>query len=522
VREARQHQRHRPEATPLHAIVRDNLETFLASAREDHGKPLPRYVESELREYLAWGILAHGFLRARCNACGKDLLVAFSCKKRGACPSCNARRMCATAANLVDHVVPAVPIRQWVLSVPFELRLLLARNPKALSAVGRIFVQEIARWQRDQADAAGVPWKRTRAGAICFPQRFGGSLNLNVHFHVAAPDGVFTRATREARAEFHRVRAPDRQDLDTVALNVSIRSLGWLRRRGLVLDEPPDTTEEPSSALDACLAASLGLGDVTALPTRRANKEQTRPEPARSGRLSGQNRGFDVHAGVVVEAHDRAGRERLFRYCARPPLSLERLAVLPDGRIAYELRKPWGRATHRVMTPLQFLARLAALIPPPRHPLIRFHGVFAPHSSWRKSVVPERAACCSLEPPMCDRTPVPKTETPRAGARPALGSTPCSKPVPACVPRSEATPSHAALLALRAPLPYIPWAELLRRTYDVDVLRCSCGGRLRFIAVILEAETAREILDALGLPATPPPISRARSPDFMDPLPPDD
>ncbi|MBM4363690.1 MAG: transposase, partial [Deltaproteobacteria bacterium] len=470
MRAARQHQRHRPESTPLHAVVRDHLETFLAAAREDHGKALPRYVEAEMRAYLACGILAHGFLRARCNACGKDLLVAFSCKRRGACPSCNARRMCGTAAHLVDHVVPAVPVRQWVLSVPFELRLLLARNPRALSAVGRIFVQEVARWQRDQADAAGVPWKRTRAGAICFPQRFGGSLNLNVHFHVAVPDGVFTRAARSARADFRRVRAPDREDLDTVALNVSVRSLAWLRRRGLVLDEPPDTPEESGSALDACLAASLGIGDVTALPAGRPGKGPTGAGPARSGSRSGQDRGFDVHAGVVVEAHDRAGRERLFRYCARPPLSLERLAILPDGRIAYELRKPWGRATHRVMTPLQFLARLAALIPPPRHPLIRFHGVFAPHSSWRKSVVPAQAPCRPPEAPICDRTPAPQTEAPRAGSRPALGGTPCSTPGPACVPRAEAAPSHAALLALRPPLPYIPWAELLRRTHDVDAL----------------------------------------------------
>ena len=57
--------------------------------------------------------------------------------------------------------------------------------------------------------------------------------------------------------------------------------------------------------------------------------------------------GFDVHAGVVVSASDREGRERLLRYCARPPLSLERLSVLGDGRIAYAIRKPWGNANPR-------------------------------------------------------------------------------------------------------------------------------------------------------------------------------
>jgi hypothetical protein len=68
--------------------------------------------------------------------------------------------------------------------------------------------------------------------------------------------------------------------------------------------------------------------------------------------------------------------------------------VLFDGRIAYAIRKPWGKDTHRVMQPVQFLARLAALIPPLRHPLIRFYGVFAPHSFWRNKVVPARSRCC--------------------------------------------------------------------------------------------------------------------------------
>ena len=65
-----------------------------------------------------------------------------------------------------------------------------------------------------------------------------------------------------------------------------------------------------------------------------------------------------------MSGRDRLGRERLFRYCARPPLSLERLSVLPDGRIAYRLRRPRRASeTHRIMSPEQFLARLVAIIP---------------------------------------------------------------------------------------------------------------------------------------------------------------
>ena len=68
--------------------------------------------------FLKCGILAHGFLRPRCGDCGHDKLVAFSCKRRGFCRSCGARRMAQTAAHVVDHVIPHVPVRPWVLALP--------------------------------------------------------------------------------------------------------------------------------------------------------------------------------------------------------------------------------------------------------------------------------------------------------------------------------------------------------------------------------------------------------------------
>lgn len=110
-------------------MVRENLETFLAHARESYQAPVPHYVEQELRGYLRCGVFAHGFVRAHCDTCGHDLLVAFSCKGRSACPSCAGRRMANVAAHLVDRVLPAVPVRQWVLSLPFELRALAASAP---------------------------------------------------------------------------------------------------------------------------------------------------------------------------------------------------------------------------------------------------------------------------------------------------------------------------------------------------------------------------------------------------------
>jgi diadenosine tetraphosphate (Ap4A) HIT family hydrolase len=91
--------------------------------------------------------------------------------------------MSNTAASLVDRVIaPDLTLRQWVLTVPFELRLLLAAKPDALSAIGRIFIQEIQRWQLERARALG--FERAKSAAVSFCQRFGSSLNLHVHWHV--------------------------------------------------------------------------------------------------------------------------------------------------------------------------------------------------------------------------------------------------------------------------------------------------------------------------------------------------
>jgi hypothetical protein len=115
--------------------VQQHAATFIAQAEDAAGADLPPFVKDEFDAFLECGILAHGFLRLRCGDCGHDKLLAFSCKRRGFYPSCGARRMAQTAAHLVDHVIPHVPVRQWVLSLPIPLRLLLAAQPKLVQRV---------------------------------------------------------------------------------------------------------------------------------------------------------------------------------------------------------------------------------------------------------------------------------------------------------------------------------------------------------------------------------------------------
>src|SRR5438132_7018497 len=116
-----------PSCTVLYHVIADHLETFLASLDADPDAPgLPAYVQREFDAYLQCGILAHGFLRLGCDTCPKELLLPFSCKRRGFCPSCAARRIAQTGAHLVEGVMPGVATRQGVEAGPLPLRAWVA------------------------------------------------------------------------------------------------------------------------------------------------------------------------------------------------------------------------------------------------------------------------------------------------------------------------------------------------------------------------------------------------------------
>ena len=100
-------------------IVCENLSTFLAEAAYRYPSgDLPAFFSQEFERYLRCGILRHGFARVRCLSCRDEILVAFSCKNRGVCPSCCARRMADSAAHLRDCVFPSIPVRQWAFRIP--------------------------------------------------------------------------------------------------------------------------------------------------------------------------------------------------------------------------------------------------------------------------------------------------------------------------------------------------------------------------------------------------------------------
>jgi hypothetical protein len=328
------YRRRRPEESVLYSVVQGALATFLARA---HGRerPVPRFVERELRAFLRRGILAHGFVRVHCDGCGLDRVVAFSCKGRGFCPSCGGHRMADTAAHLVDRVLPEVPVRQWVLSLPFALRYRLAYDAPLASAVLAIFVRTVfaslRRRARKQWDVA-----RAQCGAVTFVQRFGDALNLNVHFHPLPP--------------------PDDAEVGRVAGQVARRIVRLLERCGLAPDADPaeaDPLADEQPLLAQLYAASVAGRVATG---RRVGQRVLRvgdridvdDRSVLDGERCASVGGVSLHANVAVPARDRRRLERLARYVARPPVSTQRLSRLDDGRLLYRLKHRWRDGTTHV------------------------------------------------------------------------------------------------------------------------------------------------------------------------------
>jgi hypothetical protein len=181
--------------------------------------------------------------------------------------------------------------------------------------------------------------------------------------------------------------------------------------------------------------------------------------------------GFSLHANVTLRAGDQEGLRRLIRYGARQAFAEGRLCLTPDGQVSYRLTRPWGPKQRTTLTlpPVAFLHRLAALIPAPYLHLTRYSGIFAPnaHRRWEMT----KAGIRARKRHHCGG---PSTTDPISVLE-----------MPPSVPRS------------------IPWADLLARTFKIDVLKCPrCEGRLSIIAFVTNLLLVRKILTHLGLAAT--------------------
>jgi len=453
------YQRHRPEQTLLYQIVNQHYPEFLAQLSAE-GKSLPDHVHREFTDFLKCGLLEHGFLRVRCEGCHHEKLVAFSCKKRGFCPSCGARRMADSPALLVDEVLPKKPIRQWVLTVPFPLRFLFAACPELMGKVLGIVTRTLSTYLAHQA---GFKKKEARTGAVTLIQRFGSALNLNIHFHMLFLDGVYVQDGIGGFV-FHCNKAPTVEQLAELLHTISQRVASFLERRGL-LARDEGTSYLTLDGLDEDPMQDIHSHSVTyriAMGPQRGRKVFTlqtiapKPDlPPGSDRVA-KLAGFSLHAGVAAKAHQHDKIERLCRYIARPAVSEKRLSLTTTGKVRYELKTPFRNGTtHVLFEPVDFIARLAALVPKPRVNLTRFHGVFAPNSKHRIHVTPAK----------------------RGKGRKAQSGQAWTDKTPG--------ERHVAMT----------WMQRLKRVFDIDIENCEkCQGPVKIIACVEDPVVIEKIL----------------------------
>lgn len=467
---------HRPEETVLHRTVSRHWPAFLERA-EEHGG-LPRFVVREVEEYLRCGLLEHGCVRVACSSCAFERLVAFSCKRRGFCPSCLGRRMADLAVHLEQAVFPEAPVRQWVCSMPWSIRAVLGYDRKLCADVVSAFLGEVSRSlkRRAKRELGLTSVSLAHTGAVAVVQRADSALRLNVHVHALALDGVYVRDGPKGPLVFHALPAPSREEVEDVAARTAERVARVFRKHGRSLEAPGEDDPLPDTepVLASCYAAAAGGLAVSGARAGRPLLRLVDPRLSRPDELVGEVSGFNVHASISVGARDRARLERLCRYLLRPPIALERLEEHPSGKLRYSLKKPWSDGSVAVLLePEDLLSRLCAIIPPPRFHMLRYFGVLSSHASRRREVVPSAPALAAM------------------GKQLGLFEK--------GVAEEEAPPRRK------------PWAWLLRHVFQVDVTTCpACGRAMRLLETATSPEAVARLLAKHGLGARAPPAAAGR------------
>ena len=334
----------RPELSPFYQLVEKYFDEFEQVYPERYGMRFGFWrpvIRGAIDKFLECGDLRHGFARVRCPKCGEQFFVAFSCKQRGCCPSCDQKRALILGHRLRNEVFADVPQRQWVFTIPKRLRVyfrftrsLLGKLCKAAyDTVREIMLIEIG--EEDYLPAM--------VGAI---QTFGDLSHWHSHVHALVAEGVFT-------PDGHFIAVPypglQRQRAEEI----------W---RDKVFD----------------LLFDEGLLSLDTIESMMGWKHS----------------GFNIDTSVRIEADDHAGMQRLVEYIARCPFSLARMVKLTDdGKVMYRAShphctryrmlgkemdlRPGMRRNYQVFDPLDFLASVTQHIPNKGEHQIRYYGWYS-------------------------------------------------------------------------------------------------------------------------------------------------
>ena len=264
-----------PRKSPLWQCAQRHHATFVdryPDAYEPRHGPLRPVVSVVFRKFLDCGILERGFARVRCDHCRHEFLLAFSCKCRWFCPSCHQRKVQATAAHLVDHILLPVPHRHFVLALPKLLRPLFQRHRSLLGRLGNLAQQTLTQLLRT---ALNLP--TAQPALFLALHTFGEYLDFHPHLHALVADGLLDE-------DGHWHRAPE---LPTHVLEELFRTriFAELLRHKLISVE---------------LVARM---------------------------KTWKHSGFNVHIGRSIAPENRADREQLCQYILRNPFSVEKMTL---------------------------------------------------------------------------------------------------------------------------------------------------------------------------------------------------
>jgi len=386
--------------------------------------------------------------------------------------------MSELAAFLVDEVISHVPVRQIVLSFPFPIRFWIAKNPRLQSKLLTITIRAIRALYLRKAKKMGFT-NKSEIALVTVIQRFGGSINLNPHFHMLWVDGVCDVSSEEA--EFQPTFPPTDEEIRNLTETIAKRILKYLKKKGYPVDDESHDNEDSDETFFEVQAASVS--STIAMGERRGQKVRrlgiVTPGNFEGARIDGERcasyKGFSLHANVSTKAHEREKLEHLVRYIARPPVAMDRLTQRQDGLITYRLKKKYKDGTERLLfSPMELMEKLSAIVPKPRTHVTRYHGLFAPHSKHRNKIVKGK---------------VNEKKKAKADTEEEHALTP------------EKTKSKMS------------WAKLMNRVFKRDVTECHfCRGKVKVVSTILEQAVIERILTHLELPATLPDIKPARPP----------
>ena len=258
------------------------------------------------------------------------------------------------------------------------------------------------------------------------------------------------------------MKPPTTEDLDRITHTIAKRVSRYLERAGYLyrdaeseyLDLVPDEDDVMHGIIGASISYRLAFGPNAGKKALTLQAVPVSDNRTKHSELVSRQSGFSLHAGVACKSNQRQKLERLCRYITRPAIAEQRLSLTSNGNVMVALKTPYDDGTsHVVLSPMEFIGRLAALVPRPRVNLTRFHGVFSPNSRLREFVVPTK---------------------------------------PADNPGQAGQPGNKAYS--------MTWAQRLKRVFSIEIeKREKCGGKVKIIACIEDADVIEKILKHLEL-----------------------